>query len=272
MKKNAAVVLLFILAVSESRACSGLFITAQGRRLFGLNEDYFRGDTIYRTLPATPSTWGVVAFGHSSSIQAMVNEKGLIYDGYGAPFKKMTNPDGLPVNDGGFIFEAMTTCRNVREVVDLYRKSFHPWLERGQAFFADRGGNSVIIEGDSLIYKTGDYQICTNFYQSDPESGRQEGFYPCRRYDRMRETLEATDRYSVDLVRDLLKSVHVEDQPGPQGPISTVYALVIDLNMNEIHVYNRYNYVAEVVLNITEELGKGRQNMSIKRLFKRAGI
>ena len=40
-----------------------------------------------------------------------------------------------------------------------------------QGFFVDRTGNSVIIEGDEVIYKQGNYQVVTNYLQNHPELG-----------------------------------------------------------------------------------------------------
>lgn len=250
-----------------STACSGVYISNSQVKLFGLNEDFYNYNTIYRTLPKTATTYGIIGFGHSNSIQAIINEKGLCYDGYGAPEKPVTYNNHLPVNDGSFIFEAMTKCETIDEVVTLYNQYYHPWLSNGQIFFADRFGNSIIIEGDTILYKSKQYQICTNFYQSDPESGIPYGFYPCWRYNLMQAKLEATSDYSVDFVRDLLDSVHVENQVCPNGLNSTVYSLIVDQNANKIYVYNLHNYNNVIILDIEEELNKVAQNKQLGSLF-----
>lgn len=260
-----SIILLFI---SEIFACSGIYISTSRVKLFGLNEDFYNYNTIYRTMHGSASTYGIIGFGHSNSIQAIINEKGLVYDGYGAPEKEVTINRNLPANDGSFIFQAMTSCETVEEVIELYDKYYHPWLSNGQAFFADSYGNSIIIEGDEIIHKTKDYQICTNFYQSDPESGIPYGFYPCRRYSLIQSELENADDYSLDLIKRLLDSVHVENQKCPNGLNSTVYSLIINQNTGEIHVYNLHDYENEVVLNLKDELKKGEQSMPLKSLFR----
>ncbi|MFH1198484.1 MAG: T9SS type A sorting domain-containing protein [bacterium] len=248
-------------------ACSGVYISNSNVKIFGLNEDFYNYNTMFRTMPATATTYGIVGFGHSNSIQAIINEKGLCYDGYGAPEKAVTLNNHLPVNNGSFIFEAMTTCATIEEVVELYNQYYHPWLHNGQIFFTDILGNSVIIEGDAILYKTKEYQICTNFYQSDPQSGIEYGFFPCWRYDLMQTELETTSDYSVEFIKGLLKSVHVENQQCNEGLISTVYSLIIDQNGNKIYVYNFHDFENVVVLDISEELSKSAQSMELSALF-----
>jgi len=260
------IVLSFVLPIS-CLACSGVFIANDEVKLFSLNEDFYNYNTFFATLPTNSSNFGLIGFGHSNSIQAIVNERGLCYDGYGAPPQEINNPNDLPVNNGTFIMDAMTTCETVVEVEELFNQFYHPWLSNSQVFFADRFGNSAIFEGNTVIHKTGDFQICTNFYQSDPESGIPYGFYPCWRYELLERELQNCDNYSVGFVRTLLDSVHVENQECPMGLISTVYSLIIDLNNNQIHVYNLHDFEEEVILNIEEELSKPTQNMTLSQLF-----
>ena len=119
-----------------------------------------------------------------------------------------------------------------------------------------------------MIFKTKDYQVCTNFYQSDPESGISIGFYPCRRYQLLNEELQKTTNYSVEFVKELLQKVHIENQDSPHGTISTVYSLIIDQNNRKIYVYNFHNYEDVVILDIDEVLSKAAQRMPLKNLFE----
>lgn len=265
MRKNVLIVLLLVLKVLFS--CTGIYIANENVKLFGLNEDFYNYNTIYKTLPASENNYGLIAFGHSNSIQAIINDQGLIYDGYGAPFKEMINSENLPQNNGTFIFEALTTCSNLEEVVTLFNQFHHPWLQNSQFFIADKEGNSAIFEGDTILIKSGDYQICTNFYQSDPESGIEDGFYPCPRFDFLENSLSQASSFSIDYASSLLDSVHVENQGSPFGPISSVYSLVIDQINSQIHVVNMYDFENKIVLNMNEEFGKPMQSSSLGSLF-----
>ena len=268
MKKIILTTLFITTITLQSFACSGVYIATKNIKLFGFNEDFYNYNTIFMTMPAANGMYGMIAFGHSNSAQAIVNDKGLCYDGYGAPLKEVTIDKNKQTNNGNFIPMAMSTCETVEEVKALYDKFNHPWLNNGQSFFTDRYGNSAIFEGDTVIFKTKDYQVCTNFYQSDPESGISIGFYPCRRYQLLNEELQKTTNYSVEFVKELLQKVHIENQDSPHGTISTVYSLIIDQNNRKIYVYNFHNYEDVVILDIDEVLSKAAQRMPLKNLFE----
>lgn len=69
--------------------------------------------------------------------------------------------------------------------------------------FADKFGNAVIIESDSLILKKGDYQICTNFRQSLSK----EDPYSIERYNIIEEILNNSEDISIDLFRSMLAMI-----------------------------------------------------------------
>ncbi len=263
--KRGLVILVLQISI-KIFACTGIFVTNENVKIFGLNEDFYNYNTYYATVPASGTNYGLLGFGHSNSIQAIINEEGLCYDGYGAPHQDLQNPNNLPVNNN-FVFDALRTCSSVSEVEELFNQYYHPWLSDGQAFFVDRFGNSAIFEGEEIIHKTGLYQICTNFYQSNPESGIPYGFYPCWRYDFIEDEVANIENYSVELITSLLDSVHVENQVCPNGLNSTLYSLVIDLNSLNVHVYNLHDYSSSLILNIDEELSKPAQNISLAQLF-----
>lgn len=259
--------LLIFLSYKTLFSCTGLFISNDEVKLLGLNEDFHQYDTMYYVVEPTAEEYGMVAFGHSNSIQAIINDKGLCYDGYGAPHKEVTYNSHLPESDGSLIFQAMRSCSSVDEVKDLFNQYFNSWMSDGQLLFTDRYGSSAIFEGDTIIDISGEFQVITNFYQSDPESGIPYGFYPSPRYDYLVEQLGNTQNYSIELVRDLLDDVHVENQSSPAGLISTVYSLVVDLVERDIYIYNLYNYDEVVVVNIDEEISGGGKAVSLEELF-----
>jgi hypothetical protein len=250
--------------------CSGIYLTRNGVRLFALNEDFWNSETFFVTMPKSKDSYGIVGFGHSNTVQAIVNERGLCYDGYGAPEKPLLKNKDKPLNNGSFIVEAMRSCETVDEVVSLYNTYYNPWLSAGQAFFCDKLGNAVIIEGDAMVFKSGDYQIITNFYQSDPASGINEGFYPCRRFSLLDELLKESSYDSIESLNKLLAKVKVSDQASPQGPISTLYSLIIDQNTGNIHIFHPKHEGLSVVINIEEELKKSTQRIPLEALFESA--
>ena len=127
--------------------------------------------------------------------------------------------------------------------------------------FGDKSGDSVIIEGDKQIRKQGRFQVMTNFYQSHPDLG---GF-PCKRYAIANEMLGGSEGISIDLFRSVLAAVHMDHEVGFSNP--TVYSNIYDLKRGLVHVYHFHNFENAVVLDVAEELKKGRHHYDLPSLF-----
>ena len=97
-------------------------------------------------------------------------------------------------------------------------------------FFGDANGNSIVVEGDSILRKDKDFQVTTNFYQSQTKE------VACRRFKTTTDMLSSNKKISVDYCRDILDFTHVEDQN------STLYSQVYDIKNMKIHIYNFHNY------------------------------
>ena len=67
-------------------------------------------------------------------------------------------------------------------------------MERYQVLWVDTTGASVVIEGDDIVFKDGDYQVVTNFIQTHPWLGG----YPCWRYDTAVNMLDVMTELSVE--------------------------------------------------------------------------
>lgn len=74
ISKSILIWMMMLLFGPEIFACSGIFISTSRMKLFGLNEDFYNYNTIYRTMPGSASTYGIIGFGHSNSIHAIINE------------------------------------------------------------------------------------------------------------------------------------------------------------------------------------------------------
>ena len=66
-------------------------------------------------------------------------------------------------------------CGLIQMILFLHRIPLNPF----RSVFVDKTGNSVIIEGDEVIYKQRNYQVVTNYLQNHPELGG----YPCWRHE-----------------------------------------------------------------------------------------
>ena len=261
MNKIGLILLLLLISGSTSIACTGFYINRDGKIYAGNNEDYNNPNTKMWIIPGDHENYGRIYFGLDDYYpQGGINEKGLFFDGFA------TQP--LPVNRSekklnyttAFFFntiqnEILSTCSNVDEVVSFLNKYNLDFLERAILFFGDAHGNSIIVEGDSILRKDKDFQVTTNFYQSQTKE------VACRRFKTATDMLSSNKKISVDYCRDILDFTHVEDQN------STLYSQVYDIKNMKIHIYNFHNYDECVIIDIKEELEKGLTYYDLPALF-----
>ncbi|HTP08174.1 MAG TPA: hypothetical protein VMP08_07985, partial [Anaerolineae bacterium] len=126
-----------------------------------------------------------------------------------------------------------------------------------QYFYGDRFGNSVILDGDTILRKQGPFQLATNFRLVDNPNPP----YPDERYGTLSTMLSQADHYTVELFRQALDVAHAE------GDFPTLYSQVYELNTGIIHLYQFHDFQHEVVLNLADELAKGPHIAAIASLF-----
>ncbi len=134
-----------------------------------------------------------------------------------------------------------------------------------QLLVVDRTGDSVIIERDYTIRKTGSYQVVTNFLQSQVGENRQPcEWYKggCNRYQTAKRMLKDRRAVSVEYFRDILEATH-QNTLGAR----TLYSNIYDLTNGLIHLYYLHNFENEVIINLNEELKKGSHYYEIPSLF-----
>ena len=127
-----------------------------------------------------------------------------------------------------------------------------------QAFYADRHGDSVIIEGDDIVYREGDFQVVTNFIQTHPELG----WYPCSRYETAVSMLENMTDLSVDYFTSICNSTHVA---------KTIHSNIYDLRQEKIWIYYMQDFNRVVEIDLNEELTKGEKRIYLGSLFEPEG-
>ena len=246
---NMIFLALFLLVLNNpTSACTGITASKGDTVLFGNNEDWNDPHTYVWYVPSEEGKYGGMYFGYGNFFpQGGMNVKGLCYDGFATPHYPVHNPDNKPVYYGMFLDKVMEECETIVEVVDMFQSYFIPWMADCQLFFVDRTGASVIIEGDSVVYKEGDYQVCTNFYQTNP----QVGWWPCWRYNRAVDMLEDSDGPSVDLFRSILDACH------QAGTYPTLYSNIFDLNQGIAYVYLNHEFKNALKIDLHKELELG---------------
>jgi len=240
-------------------ACSFFMCAREGVVLVGNNEDYVDPHALMWFIPADEgSPYGRVLFGYRNHFpQGGMNDQGLFFDGASAPRQVIEPRRGLEPYVGNLIHKAMAECATVEEVIALFERFDVPdFFKVAQLMFTDKSGDSAILEGDHVLRKQGDYQITTNFYQSE----RRAKPYPWR-YATIDGMLSAGTVPTVDDFRGILAASHQE------GRISTIYSNIYDLKAGLVHLYHFHNFEEVVTIDLAAELAKGRHEVEIASLF-----
>jgi hypothetical protein len=231
--------------------------------LAGNNEDFINPLIYAWFIPASPGRFGRVYFGFDDFIpQGGLNDQGVFFDGEGLPYKAMPLTNQRPHFPGGDLAltdEILSRSASVQDVLDILSRWNQLGGEYGQNMVGDRFGDSVIIDGDTILRRQGPFQIATNFrLVVHPNPPWPEGE---ERYGTVAGMLSQADHYSVDLFRRALDSAHQE------GYSPTLYSQVYELNTGTIHLYLYHDFAHEVVLHLADELAKGPHVVALQDLF-----
>ncbi len=244
--KASVRLLLFVVAIllhQQTYACSIFTSSKNGQVLVGANEDSYTSFRHMWFVPASEGKYGAVFFGqHDMQTQAGMNEYGLFFDFAAIPRISSENREINFIT----IAEILASCKTVEEALALYEEYTYASYS-SQMLLADATGKSVLINVDTVVHKSGDYQITTNFNICD----LQGKGYDCLRYDKIDKALANSDEISVSFFQDILRDVHQE------GVVSTQNSSVYDLKGRKIHINWFHNYGETVVIDLNEELKKG---------------
>jgi len=265
-------------AVNSVSACTG-FTTSEGEKvLVGANLDWSQNFNMYMNFfPAEEGKYGRVIFDFHFPLDMEpypfdpnwivpkegLNDQGLFYSVFLTPYLLPENSNDKPIfysddpdyYDHAFYAYCLAKCSTVSEVLDVFDDYNLVGMAEYQAFFADRYGDSVIIEGDNIIYREGDFQVVTNFYLSqnpDPP-------YPCTRYRTAISMIENMSDFSVDYFQSVCDATHQK---------TTVLSNVYDLTQEIFYVNYCNNFEKTLEFDLNEELAKGKRRIHIGSLFK----
>lgn len=219
--------------------------------------------------PPKEGKYGHILFGHNWHAQGM-NDQGLYWDGFEAPYLEVTKGEGLtPIPDNLYFFnhviiENCSTIFDVIELLDSHDISDLP-IQQCQVIFIDRFGNSVIFEGDDYVFKEGDYQAVTEFYQTHPELGGFGTTY-LERYETAINMLENMDDFSMDYFRDICDATH-QNGEGTYLNIRTLYSIVCDLTNLNVNYYYESNYNEKWTFNLSELFEYGEHIYDVSKVF-----
>ena len=275
-KLTIMLVMIFIFGVHSNivSACTGFTASNENLVLVGNNEDLsLLAEPQLRIIPPSENGYGRVVFycrwpfpfdtGRYTAFGGL-NDQGLFFDIYSTPYLRPTNPLNKPTYTQDIFAYCIRTCATVDEVVNVFDSYYIPYMDEIQGFFVDRTGNAVIIEGDDVIYKQGNFQVVTNFLQSHPELGG----YPCWRYETATSMLEGLTDFSVDNFRDICEAAHVEGIPLPVFMLDTIYSNICDLNQGIMYLYFFHEYDHFVEIRLPDIFELGYQCYDVPSLFE----
>jgi choloylglycine hydrolase len=278
-KKIIGVCVMMLLigpAVLSVSACTGFTASDDEKVLVGCNFDWSHDFNAYiNFLPAEDGKYGRVLFdiywpwfGDPEGylpIQGM-NDQGLFYDTYLTPYLLPVNSNDKPVFSSedsdykkygwmGILPYCLAECSTVSEVLEVINQyNLKDWTE-GQVFFVDKNGDSLIAEGDDIIFKEGDFQVVTNFLQSHPELGG----HPCSRYNTAVSMLENMTELSVNYFKSICNATHDSN---------SVFSNIYDLKQEIVYVHYYYDYENTVEFDLNQELAKGKNRIYLGSLFE----
>jgi predicted choloylglycine hydrolase len=267
------IVLLFLATFSlfpvSPLWCCTIFNKTQGNgTLVGNNEDWRINTSYVKFLPASGDKFGRVFFGFGENCRYVfggVNDKGLFYDIASLSRREIDFEPNKKTIDNEIYERMLEKCRTLDEAISFLNQFNIKGLKRHHIMVVDRKGNSAIIEWGSdcveVLRKTGDFQVTTNFTNSNPGLA---GWYPCRRFSTATEMLRRMTSLNVDAFAAILRAVH---NPGDQYP--TVYSNVYDLAAMLVYVYYNHNFDEYVTFDIHAELSADQHVFFLPGLFSR---
>ena len=266
MKKSSIIIAVTAVFLFETTlyGCTGFCISQDDTILVGNNEDWKKPKTKVWYEPGSEGKYGRVYFGFDNFYpQGGMNEKGLCFDCFATSPKKVTKSLNKPDFEGdNFLDAIMSQCATVEEVLKEFDKYNMESMEKAMLFYADATGDAAIIEGDEIIRKKGKYQITTNFYQSEVK----DEIIMCQRYKIADQMLRDADDVTVDLCKRVLAATHQD------GPHPTLYSNIYDLKKRVVYLYHFHNFQNVVMIDLAEELKKGRRRMDLPALFPRTFV
>jgi hypothetical protein len=256
MKSFVLTILSFMIFFMNytATACTGFTSSNDTLVFVGNNEDWWQEDPQIMFVPPTANTYGYVCFGFQYNPSywhafGAVNDQGLFHDAFSVPTLQVTTNLNNPYYNGNLAVLAMEECATVQEVVALYSQYNLSFLSIEQHFFVDRTGASVIIEGDTVFYNSGDPQAVANFRFSN----KGLGGWPSWRYENATNMINNNNHeVSVDHYRTILDQVHLNTFYW-----ETKYSNICDLKNNVIYLFINHDYESVAELHIDDELRYG---------------
>lgn len=226
--------------------------------IFGGNLDWANPYTQVKFAPGENGKNGVIYFGHSldQAIQGLwgVNDKGLVVTSLSTPYKKIKRSIFKKDYIGHINLKILEECNTVEEAIKLVNKFEKGYLTVEQLFIADKSGKSIIIDGTKNIEREENFQIVTNFMQSEKKIKNA----PCYRYRAISKNIDKVP-LNVSGFEQLLELA----KQSPSGQSPTIVSFIADLNKMELNLYHFGDFNNKITFNIEKELNKPAKKINL---------
>ena len=254
------------LFTADTFACSMCKVTINGRTYLGNNEDSWRmGSKIWFEKGRT-GRLGALYVGYGNNFpQGGMNEAGLAFDGlttYPKAIRTSLSKKNIE-NPLAFVKEIMQTCKTVEDVkryaVQYNRQTF---FNSGEYLFADRSGNYLVIESDTMISGNDEKYIIANFCPSVTPHNERLNWERYKRADLFLTNHNGDTSAGYCLA--LVDTMHECRKGHGDG---TMYSFVADLQTKDFTLYFYHDYKHAVKFNLKDELAKGDHALDMPALF-----
>jgi len=264
----SSITLVFVFCSYPVFACTG-FTSHDDIVLVGHNKDWWSPDTWIHVYPSNENTYARLFFeipyphifnNDYKVLAGGFNEHGLCFESFVTPFKLTSFEFFKPFifkNPVDFLMQKYSSVQQVIDYIESHNLFFLNYiLSSGQIFVVDKTGDAAIIEGDEIIRINGDFQVCTNFLQSDPSLGG----YPCWRYETTFTTLENITDLTIPLFTSILNATHQQ--------WFTQYSWIYNMQTNKIHLYHYSDFENPIILDLTKEFSQNPHSYYFPSLFE----
>ncbi|MFI5154571.1 MAG: hypothetical protein ACHQEM_00205 [Chitinophagales bacterium] len=240
-------------------------VTINGLTYLGNNEDSWRIGSFIWFENKTTGNYGSVYVGYGDGMpQGGMNEAGLAFDGLTVSQKNLRiNPHKPTIRDASaFIKEIMQTCKSVDDVKKYANQFNRMALNSSVLLFADKYGNYLVMEPDTIIVGNDDKYIIANFCPSATSHTEKLNFE--RYYRGEKYLLSHANDTNQDFCLRLVDTMHECRRKMGDG---TLYSYVADLDKGKFALYFYHDYTHKMEFNLRNELDQGDHKLAIPKLF-----
>ena len=250
-----------------ANACTAFVISRDGHTLIGNNEDAWSINAQVRFEQGRDGGYGSVLFGHFNGHpfremvdQIGMNEAGLVFDGLGIAGRPYQRKMELPlVGVPEAMSHVMHSCATVHEAA-AYLRTVDLGMSRSMLFLADRNGDYLIVEPDTLFvghdpwYAVGNWPMSTC---GDPAS------IPIPRLQSGRAILAGAgeaDRIAHDALEGMIACrKHMGE--------GTLFSTLFDPAAGLAHLWFYHDFAEGITFNLKDELARGDRTVDMASLF-----